>query len=378
VDPASPEVHGRFRDLMDFAQIASQNRLLNIDNLSSISATISDALCGSITGEGYAKRANYTDAKTFTCDFRCVIGLAGINLIPERSDLLDRSIIIPVPQIPMENRVQERDLYPRFEEARPGILGGLMDALSNAILLEKIIKLDSLPRMADFAALGCAISEAMGKSKADFLSDYENNRQQQHEVVLETDLCCQAVIEFLRNRDEWTGTAAELLRELNRITDLTSIEKRDRTWPKTAQLLSGRLNYLLEVLKSEGISVERPQRTGKSRQIILRNTGYKSDDVESGCYDAGLSSGVTPEPASLKENDANDANDDDSPKLPDEVFLEDMTTWPVEWEAEFYERFGILREDRSLTVDQAKTGAMDAVIKRFIRTGKDNHIVNRE
>ena len=53
----------------------------------------------------------------------------GIDELATRGDLLDRSIIVTLPNIPKENRRPESELMVAFELSRPLILGALLDAV---------------------------------------------------------------------------------------------------------------------------------------------------------------------------------------------------------------------------------------------------------
>jgi hypothetical protein len=55
--------------------------------------------------------------------------LNGIGDIVTKPDLLSRAVIINLPTIPREARRLERDIYESFDEAAPGFLGYLFDAL---------------------------------------------------------------------------------------------------------------------------------------------------------------------------------------------------------------------------------------------------------
>ena len=99
------------------------------------------------------------------------------------------------------------------------------------MLIEKYLHLDELPRMADFASIGSAIAEALGQSKDDFTRAYQSNINLHHDAVLESSFCAQAIIEFMKEKVEWRGTAAELLRELDIVGGLIAVDRRSTSWP---------------------------------------------------------------------------------------------------------------------------------------------------
>jgi hypothetical protein len=103
------------------------------------------------------------------------VGLDGINLVANRPDLLDRSIILSLAPVLPENRQSEQTFWKNFNEARPRIFGGMLDILSGAMEILPDINLPSLPRLADFARWAVAAAEVMGHGAAAFLDAYAVN-----------------------------------------------------------------------------------------------------------------------------------------------------------------------------------------------------------
>src|SRR5215203_589441 len=68
----------------------------------------------------------------------------------------------------------------------------------------------------------------------------------------------------MENREEWVGTAMELLKELGKRVD--EDVRRYKTWPKQPQHLSRHLKRLAPVLRGEGIEVEDLPRQGGARK----------------------------------------------------------------------------------------------------------------
>lgn len=56
-----------------------------------------------------------------------------ITSAKQRGDLLDRSILVDLPVIPEARRLEESKLWAEFRQARPTILGALLDAASAAL-----------------------------------------------------------------------------------------------------------------------------------------------------------------------------------------------------------------------------------------------------
>ena len=256
IDPSAVEVRGGVRDLTEFALAAFQNRALFYDNLTSLPEWQSDALCRAVSGEGWSKRTLYCDEDMTVLEYQGVIGLAGINLVADRPDLLDRSVILQLDPVSPEHRRNEQDFWREFESARPRILGGLLDALARAMCVVPGLWPRRLPRMADFARWGAAAALGLRREPVDFLSAYDGNVVRQNEAVLAENPVSQAILAFMEERGEWDGPPAELLRLLDEIGEQRHLDKKSAAWPKSANWLTRRINEVVPTLLALGIEVK--------------------------------------------------------------------------------------------------------------------------
>ena len=117
----------------------------------------------SLTGGGFSTRELYSDSDEKIFDYMRPVILNGIGDIVTRPDLLDRCIVLQLQMIPESKRRQESELNRQFEEARPRILGALLDAVVVALRKHASVILQFNPRMADFAAWAVAAEPAHTK-----------------------------------------------------------------------------------------------------------------------------------------------------------------------------------------------------------------------
>lgn len=294
IDPSAVEVRAAVHDPGEFALAAWQNRVLFFDNLSSVPVWLSDALCRAVTGEGWAKRTLYTDEDTTFFEYKRVVGLAGINLVANRPDLLDRSIILSLAPVSPENRRSEQLFWKQFNEARPRILGGMLDILSGAMKILPNIDLPSLPRLADFTRWAAAVAEVMGYGATTFLDAYVVNVGNQNQAALEASPVAQAVIHFMANSLYWKDTASELLEQLTSLAEKElKINTRTKYWPKAPYILTRRVREVQQNLLAAGIGVE-IGRTAQERWVKLEKL-----------EEEGVTSVTT-----VMENTPDDDNDD--------------------------------------------------------------------
>lgn len=167
------------RDLM----IAANNGwVIAFDNLWGIPVWLSDAICRISTGSGFGTRTLYEDdQETIFAACRPVVA-NGIDELASRHDLFDRAIILNLPPIPEQDRIDELTFWREFEEARPRILGALLDAVAAGLRNIENVKLERLPRMADFAKWVTACEEVLPWPAGGFMEAYMGNRAEAVEL----------------------------------------------------------------------------------------------------------------------------------------------------------------------------------------------------
>ena len=151
IDPNAAPVRTAPREERDLFIAAGNGHLLAFDNLSDLPAWISDALCRLASGGSFAVRQLYTDRDEVLFQAARPIILNGIEDVIARPDLADRAIFLTLPHLQEERRRAEKEIWRHFELAQPHILGALLDAASHGLRALPEVRLEQLPRMADFA-----------------------------------------------------------------------------------------------------------------------------------------------------------------------------------------------------------------------------------
>jgi hypothetical protein len=192
--------------------------------------------------------------------------LTGIEELVTRGDLLDRSVTVTLRNIPEDQRRPENEIWADFNEALPGLLGALYDAVSAALRDLPNTHLDRLPRMADFALWVTAAEPALGLRRGEFMAAYAGNRAAGHELALESSPIPKAILDFVENNGIWNGSASQLSAELDQRADEKT--RAMKNWPKTPAALSGTLRRLAPNLRSVGVEVGFG-RNKQSRYITL-------------------------------------------------------------------------------------------------------------
>lgn len=271
VDPSSVELMTPPSELLELAQAANHNYCLYLDNLSSLSTKISDALCGLVTGVGFSKRKLFTDDEDVLFDQKVAIGISGINLVAEKADLLDRCLILQFQRIPNEQRKSEQEFWKLFNEQKPYILGALFTALSTTLKVVKDIQLTSKPRMADYARYGASASIALGNSAENFIKAFDENVKRQNKAALESSSTAQVVLAFMREHPEWHGTSSDLYNALKVIAEKSGLQIGGSDgFPKSSNWLWRRIMQVRPNLLALGIRALKEE-TAESSIIKLTN-----------------------------------------------------------------------------------------------------------
>jgi DNA primase len=269
IDPSAVEILSLPHDHAELVQQLSHHWAAYYDNITMLPDSVSEAFCRAVTGSGFSKRELYSDDDDVIYYFRRCIGLNGINVAAHKADLLDRCILIGLDPILSDNRIPEQQFWRRFEEARTRLMGAIFDVLSRAMALHPAVELPQLPRMADFALWGCAITEALGRGRNEFLCAFDENAVNRNDEVLQSNPVAAMVVVLMEDRDEWTGSASELYAEVVSLAQVHKIDTRAKSWPKAPEALTRRLNEVAANLAAAGIHIDR-LREGQKRWIVLR------------------------------------------------------------------------------------------------------------
>lgn len=262
VDPHTAPLRSLPRDTRDLYIAAINGHVLVFDNLSGISAEVSDALCRLSTGGGFSTRALFTDDDEVLFDGQRPMAMTSITDVASRSDLADRLLLVRLQSIPDENRQPEAELRAAFEGARPRILGALLDVVAHGLMQLPHTRLNRYPRMADYALWIRACETAIWHAGM-HMAAYETNRGDAVEMVIEADPIAMALCRHMEGRTEHTTTATDLLADLTgQVGDQV---RRGRQWPQSGRALSGQITRLAPALRRVGITftADREGHTGR-------------------------------------------------------------------------------------------------------------------
>ncbi len=265
VDPNFAPLRAEPKNLQDVMIAAENAHVISFDNLSALPGWLSDAFCRLSTGGGFSTRELYSDSNEVLINVQRPLILNGIEEFASRGDLLDRAILLDLPQIPAEKRCCEEELWQRFEQCRPRLFGALLTALSGALAVLPSVKLDRLPRMAGFAVLGTAMERGMGLPDGAFVSAYEANQSAIKALGLDASPVINPILKLMPAG--FRGTASDLYNRLEKATD--SGLTRHAAWPRTPQALAGHVRRIAPVLTAARVDVVFEREPSHDRRRII-------------------------------------------------------------------------------------------------------------
>jgi hypothetical protein len=287
VDPNECDASGTPKSDDDLCVAANGVRVLALDNLSHIKPWLSDALSRISTGSGWRKRTLYTNLEETLVRVCLPIVFSAINDVATRGDLLDRSLLVRLPVLPEEQRKDEEAFWQDYEAARPLLLGAVLDGVVAALANRGGVRIERLPRMADFARWAVGAEGAFGWPEGAFLAAYEQNREAANLVALDhAPIATHLRAAVLLRGGRWRGTASQLLSILGEVTSMVRTTKIPG-WPHSPTALGAALVRLAPSLRRAGWTVEQPCRLlagGRQGRVWLLAvpTGEKKEADEPG------------------------------------------------------------------------------------------------
>jgi hypothetical protein len=297
VDPSIPKTISLPRDKQQLIQQLSHYYVTSYDNISHIPAWISDEFCRAVSGSGSVVRKYYTNEEDLIRIFKRCIMFNGVNLGATKADLLDRGLIILLERILEDNQRLPADIWKQLEELKPQLLGYILDILVKVLTWKNNgeLKLQKLPRMAEFAQYGEMISRSMGNKENEFIDAFTENRELQTDQVIEENQIARCLEYMFFNKYEtmynyadkkdpyWIGTASQLLGELDSIAMSVNdlhVDVNGRYWPKASHILSRRINEILPILREIGLIIEFEKTKDKTRKRLIKIRKVASTSVQ--------------------------------------------------------------------------------------------------
>ena len=279
VDPNACDLRAAPKSAEDAFVSAGANWLVSYENISHLSGPMQDALCVLSTGGGFAKRKLYSDAEESVIQVKRPIVLNGISVAVTAQDLVDRTISVETPAI--RERTETTQLWGAFSIEYGRLLGSLLTVVADALGRLPGVHLPPAdrPRLAEFARFGMAIAEAMGKTGADFMAQFNAARQESIARTIDASPVATALIDWFDRRAQrsTTMTVNALFQEIERLKPVNT-----DAWPRTAKGFGDALRRAAPALRQLGIECRSLGKVGGAvKWTVEARRGYVNECPES-------------------------------------------------------------------------------------------------
>ena len=266
IDPSRENLRVKPRSVSDMFVAAGSSHLVSYENLSKLPDDMQDGMCSILTGAGFAGRKLFTNDQETVITLKRPVALNGIAQVVTRPDLLDRFVVLMLPPI-TDKRQTEAELARGFQKERGQIFGAILTRFSKALaqMPEVIAEKHSLPRMADFALLGEAVSRSLNLPKGQFIERFTNNQRRNVELAIDETPVGAAIQSYLATGEKMLEGLYVKVSEVLRQHWLTMPQARTSTarWPGTGKAFGDALSRLQGSARHLGIVIEAGKRTAQ-------------------------------------------------------------------------------------------------------------------
>jgi energy-coupling factor transporter ATP-binding protein EcfA2 len=267
IDPRDEKALSTPKDDRNLIVFAKQTYLIGFENISTIPAWFSDALCRLASGDSFATVKLYTDDELAIHKAKRPVIVNGIPRLAEREDLASRTFTVSLP--PMAgDRLTETELLQRWQLARPRILAGLLDGVCSALRNVEGITLPAEPRLIGALKWATAAEPNFGFDDGEIFKAYKESEGETIQAAFEADVVAIVLTDFIRSLTtrQWEGTPKTLFAAVD--DHATDTHRKSKWWPASPAALTNRIERAAPVLRSQGIHVER-RRTRTDRLITI-------------------------------------------------------------------------------------------------------------
>ncbi|MCI8371906.1 MAG: hypothetical protein HFI75_05850 [Lachnospiraceae bacterium] len=242
IDPKTSDLCGIPKGADGLELRLSNSYFCTLDNLSSISRSMSDLLARAATGGSVTKRALYQNTEEIVLNIKTILAVNSVSMVVRESDLLDRSLLINLARVQPEEMKTEEEIWKEFEDDLPQILGCCFQTLALALNDKETMEETKLIRMADFHIVCIRIGKVLGLTKEKVSELLWKNQKKINQQTLDGDVIAQCMAELMNRRTGYKGSVSNLLAELKMIAEENSVSP--NYLPKAPNQLSKRLNKI--------------------------------------------------------------------------------------------------------------------------------------
>ncbi len=240
----------------ELSLILSNSYAVSFDNLDerSITSSTSNLLCSAVSNAAQRSRRLFSDNETVTRHYSNFIMVNGIGELADKSDLLDRVMLIEFERIPTSERRSENVLIQEFNKDLPDILGSIFQLLQCILNDDESSENFKLTRFTDFDAYASKICKYINYSLEDYVNILKRMQARINSSSIQSNDAASTLLKYIEvnQLDEINMTVGELFVSLQ----LVAFTYNYTRFPKQANWLSNNLNKAKSNLAEIGITFE--------------------------------------------------------------------------------------------------------------------------
>lgn len=242
IDPSESSLMLTSTNESDLKTALANSYITCFDNTDILSDKYSNILCAAVTGTKEVKRKLYTDSDQVVLNLHNLIILNGIDIVPYKSDLAERSLYFKLLQINPEKRIPDSEFWDNFHKAKPKIMGAIFDTLSKAMELYPTVKTKRLHRMADAHKEMLAIALALGIPEDEFNKIINSNKETLDSAYVQNNSFVTSIADFFEDNGPITDQASKVYETVRLFVG------NSRDFPRSASSFTRKLDIEREAL----------------------------------------------------------------------------------------------------------------------------------
>jgi hypothetical protein len=195
------------RTLMDFRATAARSRAIPFDNMSKLTAEMSDEICRVSDSFGSAQRKFFTQTEE-----SCVGGPRSVFLTSIENDLVVRadlaSRLVRMPMQGIIQRMSDAEFKRRLNEVAPRVFAAVLDALAVGLQNLPDAQVSFGSRLPDFE-LWAACCEPAHATKGIFAAAFRESLVAVNDELIDDSPVAQAILAFMGSRKQWPASVSD-------------------------------------------------------------------------------------------------------------------------------------------------------------------------
>lgn len=282
-------------DLEDVNLSIYNSSFIIFDNISKFTPELEDNMCQWVTGFAYRKRKLWENTEMVNIGGTRPIGYTGITNVATRPDHIARIVTIDV-EIEENTKKLEDELLTAFYNNKPKILIYIFKIISKVLanydeMKAKIIKTNGVGKtLPDFELLCEIIARCMNYPDNTFHNAWDSIRDEQVDLGLDNSMAAIVLENYIS--DQYTPDIIE--KTEHKLEEKPSvlhkeqweygktkglIKDNDTRFPQTPEAYAKELYKMKRSFGHIGVKIEKGERTGKRRTIIIDYNDWKDRDT---------------------------------------------------------------------------------------------------